>query len=91
MYLLNVFHSGGAWVIPVVLFLAAFYTLYKGYKASKSGSKKQIFDKDGNYVRTEKSDINVPIYKTNQFKFFLILFAAAVVVLIAMASEYKGV
>lgn len=82
MTLANIFHSGGLWIIPFGLFAAAFYTLYRAYLASKSGST----EKNGT---VEKG--NMPIYKVNQFKYFVILFVFAVVTLIMIGGDYKGV
>lgn len=88
MTLLNIFHSGGLWAIPFGLQVAALWTLYRAYLASKSGSitggstaSPQIKDGGGNMKTSQ----------TAQFIFFIILQAAAIATFIWISSDYKGV
>lgn len=85
---LSIFNSGGLWIIPLGLLLACIRTLYRANKASKSGSVV-----GGSYSDPIIRDGggNLPIYKTAQFKFAVILFVAFVVTLIWIAGDYKGV
>lgn len=85
---LNIFHSGGLWIIPLGLLLACLWTLYRANKASKSGS---IVGGSYSDPIIRDGGGNLPIYKTAQFKFAVILFIAFIVTVIWIASDYKGV
>ena len=74
--------GSGPDIIPLGIFAAALWTLYRCHLASKSGSKKS--DWAG---RSIPSDENVPIYKVQQFVFVLILAACAVGAAIWMFIE----
>lgn len=73
--------GGGLWIIPLLTFLGAIIFLVIAVKASKSGSTIQT--KEG----IQSSDQNVPFYKTGQFIFSVILFAATIGILILMHSD----
>ena len=68
--------------IPLALFGLALWTLYRCYLASKSGSKKS-----GWLGQSIPEDVNVPIYKVQQFVFVLILVAGAIGAIIIMNAE----
>lgn len=62
----------GAWLLFWIPFLASWLFLYFAYRASKSGSS-QLINRHSPNVKRVESDENVPIYKTGQFIFFVIL------------------
>ncbi len=86
MYLLNIFSAGALAFVPFILLAAAIGFFISGYKSSRSGSV------TGGNEGTEivKSAINVPIYKTWQFKFACVFLAAAIFALFSIAADYKG-
>lgn len=85
--LLNIFNSGGLWLLPTVTTIVFFVTLYKAYKASKSGS----VIGGGNLVNRSESKQNVPIYKTSMFKWSMCWLVATIILLWWLIVDYKGV
>jgi amino acid permease len=87
MTLMNIFHSGGLWLIPVLLLLASGWSFYRGYLSSRSNSTTsnpdtgEITDNTG----------NVPIYKTPQFIYGVVLFVISIIAFIWIGSDYRGV
>lgn len=64
--------AGGAWLIFWLPFVASFVFLYFAYRASRSNSTTQV-DLGTPKARIEDNTGNVPIYKTGQFWFFVVL------------------
>lgn len=87
MYLLNIFHSGGVWILPVLVYGASAHLFMMAYKASKSGS----LTGGGNGKPLVESDQNVPIYRTWPFAWASVLFVVATIMLFMIATDYKGV
>lgn len=87
MTLLNIFNSGGLWLLPTVTFVMFLVTLYKAYLASKSGS----VTGGGNLKPRVESSQNVPIYKTAMFKWSMCWLAATIILLWWLIVDYKGV
>lgn len=81
MYLLQSMFAGGLWIIPLITFLGALWSFYRGYRSSKSNSTTQT--PSGTIDNTG----NVPIYKTGGFLFGVILIIATVGILLLMNSE----
>jgi len=77
--------QAGLWIIPWVTGLGALWTLYRAYRASRSGSWRWV-KKDKVWFK-EESDINVPIYKVPQFVWFVILAVATIVIIIMVNSD----
>lgn len=90
MTLLNIFHSGGLWIIPFILYLASLWSFYRGYLSSKSNSTTQV-DTGTPNAHVEDNTGNVPFTKTPQFKYGVALFVIATIVLIWIALDYQGV
>lgn len=88
MTLLNIFHSGGLWALPLLLLLAAVWSFARAVKASKSGS---IVGGSTENPLIKDGGGNVPVYQTAQFKFAIIFLIAAVAVFIIISNDYKGV
>lgn len=87
MTLLNIFHSGIIWVFPFICYGAAIYLFMQAYKASKSGS---VTGGGGGFPRVE-SDQNVSMFKTWPFYWGVGLVIVGTVILIMIATDYKGV
>ena len=85
MELLNIFNSGGLWIIPLICLIGGIIFLMQAYAASKSDSTTQV----GGTVLDNTG--NVPFYKTGQFVFAIILFLAAIGTYLWIASDYAGV
>ncbi len=81
MTLLSIW-GAGLWLIPVLLFGAAAYSGYKGYKSWTSGS----YTTDRSGKRTY-SDTRVPFYRVTGFVYGAVFLLAAIVVLIWVSSE----
>ena len=80
MQLLGVF-GGGLWIIPVILFLAAGWSFYRGYRSSKSNSTITT------YQGVQDNTGNVPIYQTGGFVFGCIFIVALIAVIFLMAAD----
>lgn len=87
MTLLNIFHSGGAIVIPILILIGIIVLVISGLRSSKSGS---VTGGNYNNPRVESSE-NVPFVKTWQFKFVALLVVVFIIVLVVLGSDYKGV
>lgn len=87
MTLLNIFNSGGLWVIPCVTLIVFFITLFQAYKSSRSGSLRR---KDENSKWVESKE-NIPIYQTPRFYWSLCWLAATGILLWWLIIDYKGV
>jgi hypothetical protein len=75
--------SEGLWILPVISSLAALWFLYVSYKASRSGSTGYDYQKHA----TTNDNVNIPIYKVAQFKYFLILTLATIGIIIWVYAE----
>ena len=85
--LLNIFHSGGAWILPFLPLIGAIICFVKGYKASKSGS--WVGGGDGKPLQDGGG--NVSFTSTWGFKWGVGLVVAAIAIFVWIASDYKGV
>lgn len=81
MTLLGAF-SGGLWLIPLGLLIAAVWSAYRGIKYSNSGSQQQTPGGGQTY-----SDKNVPFHKTGAGLFSIILFVLFIGAVIWMINE----
>lgn len=72
--------QGGLWIIPTLTFIGGCIFFYFGYRASKSGSEQ--YQKVNGVERLVSSDKNVPIHKTGQFVFAVILWLATVGIIV---------
>ncbi len=81
MTLLSIW-GAGLWILPVLLFGAAAYSGWRGYRSYTSGS----YTTDRSGKRTY-SDKKAPFYKITGFVYGAIFLAAAIVVLIWVGSE----
>jgi hypothetical protein len=75
--------GGGLWFIPLVIFLGALYSYYRGYKQSKSGS----LEEGETSGSTKESDTNIPFYKCPATIYGYILTVISIVVFFAIKSE----
>lgn len=82
MTLLSAF-GGGLWIIVLLEFAGLAIFGYKGYMASKSGSRRQD-QHTGEWVDTPG---NIPFYKTGYGVLFLILLFATIATVWIMISE----
>jgi hypothetical protein len=87
MTLLNIFHSGGLWAVLFLPLIGAIISFRNAYKASKSGS----LVRDNEFSAWKESATNIPIYKTAWFYFGCLCVIAFLLILVFMASDYKGV
>lgn len=90
MTVLNIFHSGGLWVIPILLFLFALWSIYRGYKSSKSNSTTQV-GSGTRGVRIDDNTGNVSIVHTPQFWIGVALIVFGVIAWIWIGADYKGI
>lgn len=74
MTLLSAF-GGGLWIIPVGLFLAGQYSLYKAIKASKSGSKYY----NNTTGKWDYRDENVPLHSVGGTFWFAVALTVAAI------------
>ncbi|MBN8668778.1 MAG: hypothetical protein J0M30_14870 [Chitinophagales bacterium] len=72
--------SEGLWIIPTLTFIGGLIFLYFGYRASRSGSER--YEKVNGVDKLVSSDENVPLHKTGQFVFAVILFLATIGIII---------
>ena len=91
--LINIFHSGGLWLIPLVLFAGSARCFWLAGKAAKSNSTQQR-GLGSSGAHTVDNTGNVPVGSEDNKGYFvwgIMLFLCAVGSLIWIASDYKGV
>lgn len=91
--ILNIFHSGGLWLIPVVLFIAGVIVLAIGVKSSKSNSDQQVESGTPN-VHTDHNTGNVPLGQPGNvwpLVWGIALIVIAIIAFFIISSDYKGV
>jgi hypothetical protein len=88
--LLNIFHSGGLQFIPLCLFLGSVACFWAAYASSKSNSTTQT-GLGGANPQIRNNTGNVPMTKSGYFIWGIVLFVAAIVSLVIIANDYKGV
>lgn len=74
--------GGGLWFIPLVVFLGALYSYYRGYKQSKSGSLE-----DGGGGSSVDSSVNVPFWKCPATIYGYILTVISIVIFFAIKAD----
>lgn len=90
MTVLNIFHSGGLWIIPFLLFAFATWSIYRGYKSSQSNSTTQTGTGTPG-VRIEDNTGNVSIFHTPQFWIGVALIVFGVIAWIWIGADYKDI
>jgi len=73
--------SGGLWVLPLILFLAAGWNLYISFKKANSGAERQL--PKGGYGPAE----NLKFWQISNFKYSVAFVIAAIGVIIWVVSE----
>lgn len=85
MELLNIFHSGGAWLIPFALVLAALWSFYRAYRSHNSNSTTT------NTGGFQDNTGNVPYTQLPSFWAGVALVVIAIIVFFVIGSDYRGV
>lgn len=91
MELLNIFNSGGLWLLPFIVLFAGIFCLYKAYQQSKSNSTTQVNKGQGVPGTIHDNTGNVPIYKLGLFYWGVALVAVSIYMFFAIGSDYRGV
>lgn len=90
--LLNIFHSGGLWVIPLMCLGGSLYCLYRAYRIHNSGQQLRD-DTPGSPTRGQWIDVpgKYPYSKIGVAYFGVALLLAFIITLLVISSDYKGV
>lgn len=83
--ILNIFHSGGLWLIPFALLLTSAWSFYRAYQSHNSNSTRN--DTSGFH----DNQGNVPYTQIGSFWFGVVLALAAVVSFFMINADYTGV
>lgn len=89
MVLANIFHSGGAWLIPLILLILVVVLVRAGLKSWKSGSVS--LPSSANPSGTDYGTARAPWYRVWQFIFAIILAVGFLWALITIINDYQGV
>ncbi len=85
MYLLQTW-GGGLFLLPVITVIGAIIFFIQAYKASKSNSTTQVGTGTSD-SRVVDNTGNVPITKTGQFWFAVVLAIATIVIIIMVNAD----